>query len=135
MTFSQGKIDVNNKKELGEFNSHLECRSYVNGYTPTYEDLLAYKCFTTVPAKNYSHVARWYKHIASFDASETACWPKQSGTSSVGNGEANNKTAAGGDDEFDLFGDEESDSEEKKRITEERLKAYAEKKNRRNQGR
>lgn len=31
-------------------------------------------------------------------------------------------------EDFDLFGDEDSDDEEKKRVTEERLKAYAEKK-------
>jgi len=36
--------------------------------------------------------------------------------------------AAKKDDDFDLFGDEEEDSEEKKRITEERIKAYSAKK-------
>ena len=40
-----------------------------------------------------------------------------------------NQAAPADDDEVDLFGsDSESDSEEKKRITEERLKAYHEKK-------
>jgi len=125
MTFTEGKIDSSNKKELAEFNSHLESRSYVNGYTPTYEDLLAFKCFTAAPAKSYQHVARWYKHIASFDATESAIWPKQGGVSEAGNGVL--KPTAGGDDDFNLFEDD-SDDEEKKRITEERLKAYNEKK-------
>ncbi|KAE9547400.1 hypothetical protein FO519_009389 [Halicephalobus sp. NKZ332] len=38
------------------------------------------------------------------------------------------KEEAGEDEDFDLFGSEDEDDEEKKRVTEERLKAYAEKK-------
>ncbi len=88
----------------------------------------------------YPNVARWYKHIASFAAGETASWPSQGGSGSTGAAAANGAekkapAAGGGDDDFDLFGsDEEEESEEKKRITEERLKAYAEKKEKKGPG-
>lgn len=48
-------------------------------------------------------------------------WPKQSQ-----GGEAAATPAAGGGDDFDLFGSESEDDEEKERVKQERLKAYAE---------
>lgn len=38
-------------------------------YAPTQADVVTYKALTTAPcAEKYVHLARWYKHIASFEA-------------------------------------------------------------------
>lgn len=77
-------------------------------------------------------MARWYKHIASFQPSESVSWPGQGAS-----GGAPSAAAAGGaaaDDDFDLFGEDSEEDEEKKRVTEERLKAYAEKKSKKGPG-
>lgn len=46
-------------------------------------------------------------------------WPKQENSTTLANAD---------NDDFDLFGSDEEDDAEKERITQERLKAYAEKK-------
>uniref|UniRef100_A0A915DX10 Elongation factor 1-beta n=1 Tax=Ditylenchus dipsaci TaxID=166011 RepID=A0A915DX10_9BILA len=106
LSFSQGKVNSGDAKELDEFNTYLSTKSYVNGFAPSKEDEVAFKSFT------------------SFEGAEKSSWPQQSqGDTSEG------KPAAAADDDFDLFGDEESeDDEEKERVKQERLKAYAEKK-------
>jgi len=124
--FANGQVNPSDGKQLGEFNSHLSTQAYVNGYTPTQEDLTAFKAFGgKAPAEGkFPHVARWYKHIASFQPTESASWPGQGASGGA-------PAAAGGaaaDDDFDLFGEDSEEDEEKKRVTEERLKAYAEKK-------
>jgi len=132
--FANGKVDTGNKKELAEFNTFMEMKSYVTGkgFAPSYEDFVAFKCFSAPPnEKDCPHLARWYRHIKSFDENERSSWPKQT---SAGQPESPSAAANGkqdsalGDDDFDLFGDDDSEDEEKKRVTEERLKAYAEKK-------
>ncbi|KAI1726121.1 EF-1 guanine nucleotide exchange domain-containing protein [Ditylenchus destructor] len=123
LAFSQGKVSTNDGKQLDEFNTYLASRAYVNGFAPSKEDEVAHKSFGSAPAQKYPHIARWYKHIASFDDKERSSWPKQSQ-----GGEAAATPAAGGGDDFDLFGSESEDDEEKERVKQERLKAYAEKK-------
>merc|ERR1712012_1085813 len=90
-----------------------------------------------------AHALRWYNHIKSFGTGMKQ-FPKASSGFSLGGGAA--PAAADDDDDVDLFGSrsvgsedrngffstfifsDEEESEEKKRITEERLKAYHEKK-------
>ncbi|KAL3072703.1 hypothetical protein niasHS_017677 [Heterodera schachtii] len=117
-------------KELNELNNCLSTRAYLHGFLPSQEDQYVFKSIKSVPSeKEYAHVARWYKHIQSFDDAERLNWSKKAGqtTQTVCSKETPAKKVEAEED-FDLFGDEESDDEEKKRITEERLKAYAEKK-------
>lgn len=80
-----------------------------------------------------AHVARWYRHIASFSAQEKAAWggsplPQASGATGTVPAAAA-KAAADDDDDVDLFGsDNEEDDAEAQRIKDERVAAYAAKK-------
>uniref|UniRef100_A0A183BNH4 Elongation factor 1-beta n=1 Tax=Globodera pallida TaxID=36090 RepID=A0A183BNH4_GLOPA len=116
-------------KELTEFNNCLSSRAYLHGFLPSQEDQYVFKSLTMAPsAKEYPHIARWYKHIKSYDDAERSAWPMKTGGSPQTVAAKEGTPAKKGDEDFDLFGDDGSDDEEKKRITEERLKAYAEKK-------
>lgn len=78
----------------------------------------------------YPHAARWYAHIASFEASGRKQFPKsKKDAAAYVSGGASAPAAADDDDDVDLFGsdDEEEDAEAAK-IREERLAAYAAKK-------
>ena len=126
MSFTSGKINASDAKELQAFNQHLATKAYVDGFAPSNTDESLFKAFSgSVDAGKYAHVARWYTHIKSFSEQERSAWPKQGGSAAAPAEKATN--GAGGDD-FDLFGSDEEDDAEKERITQERLKAYAEKK-------
>lgn len=78
------------------------------------------------PAKDLVNIARWYRHIASFNAQEKAKWGGSAVPQVAG---AKTTTAAADDDDVDLFGDDdEEDDAEAARIREERVKAYDAKK-------
>ena len=83
------------------------------------------------PPGDLFHAVRFFNHINSFSSSERKQF-KATGKTLNDFGaktSAVSKPAAKNDDDFDLFEDDpEEDSEEKKRITEERLKAYNAKK-------
>merc|ERR1711994_1032375 len=110
-------------KALNEF---LAEHSYIEGFVPSQADTAVFKALSGAPKSDTAHALRWYNHIKSF-AADMDQFAKASKDASayVSGGDA----AASNDDDVDLFGsDEESDDEETKRITEERLKAYHEKK-------
>lgn len=72
-----------------------------------------------------ANIARWFRHIASFNAQEKSKW----GGSPLPQLANAKTTTAADDDDVDLFGSEdEEESEEQARIRDERLKAYAAKK-------
>lgn len=77
-----------------------------------------------IPAGSFPHVQRWYRHIASFSASERNAWTG----SAVPQVAGAKTTTAADDDDVDLFGSDEEEDAEADRIREERVKAYAEKK-------
>jgi elongation factor 1-beta len=129
MAFATGKVNASDAKELQSFNEHLASRSFIDGFAPSDADVTAFKSFSSsVDAGKYPHVARWHKHIQSYSDSERSAWPKQSGSSSSAKAEPKKAENGAKDDDFDLFGEESEDDEEKERVTQERLKAYAEKK-------
>ena len=106
-------------KALNEF---LAEHSYIGGYVPSQDDTAVYEALDKSPKSNTAHALRWYNHIKSFGASM-----KQFAKASKS--AAENTTGGGTLNDDDLFGsDDNEESEEKKRITEKRLKAYAEKK-------
>ena len=80
----------------------------------------------------YPNVARWYKHIKSYEAE----FPTLSGSSSAGaafTGEAAPapapaKKEEAGDDDIDLFGSDEEDDAEVEKLKAERVAAYNAKK-------
>lgn len=79
------------------------------------------------PAKDLVNIARWYRHIASFNAQEKAKWGG-SPVPQVAGGKTTTAAAAADDDDVDLFGDDDEEDEEAARIREERVKAYDAKK-------
>ena len=77
------------------------------------------------PSAEFVHIARWYKHIASFPAGERQKWtgsavPQVSGAK---------PTVADDDDDVDLFGsDDEEDTAAAEKLKADRVQAYNEKK-------
>merc|ERR1711972_891638 len=105
-------------KALNEF---LADHSYIEGYVPSQADVAVFDALKgKAPAKDaYPHAARWYAHIASFEAGGRKQFPKsqKDAASYVSGGAA----PAAADDE-------EEESEEAAKIRQERLDAYAAKK-------
>lgn len=117
-------FDLSNEKNLESFNSHLELKSYVDGYTPSQNDVETFKTSTGAPDKKFPHVARWWKHISSFSEDERKSWPS-SGAASAAPAAA----SAEAEDDFDLFGDEteEEETEREKEIERRAQEALAKK--------
>uniref|UniRef100_A0A7E4VQJ9 Elongation factor 1-beta n=1 Tax=Panagrellus redivivus TaxID=6233 RepID=A0A7E4VQJ9_PANRE len=114
-------VNPSNAAELKTLNEQLAHVAYADGFQPTAKDASLFTSLkSNVAASTYPHVARWYTHIASFTEAERKQW--------AGAAAASTSAAPAADDDFDLFGSDEEDDEEKQRLTEERLKAYAEKK-------
>uniref|UniRef100_A0AC35TKG4 EF1_GNE domain-containing protein n=1 Tax=Rhabditophanes sp. KR3021 TaxID=114890 RepID=A0AC35TKG4_9BILA len=119
MAFGKTTINTTDASDLASFNAYLADFPYVSGYTISAKDVEFFGLFKTAPAcsKAYAHLTRWYKNVASFSEAEKKAFGGAS-------------TSAGAEEDFDLFDSEEDEeeSEAKKKITEERLKAYHEKK-------
>lgn len=116
---------------LKALNTHLADHSYVEGFVPTTADAAVFDALKgKCPDKaKYAHSARWYNHIASFEAAGRKQFPKsKKDAASYTSGDAA-PAAADDDDDVDLFGsDEEEEDAEAARVREERLAAYAAKK-------
>ncbi|KRY48734.1 Elongation factor 1-beta [Trichinella britovi] len=118
--------------DLKVLNASLETKSYINGYFPSSADVQTFSQIKNPPT-TLPHLQRWFHHIASFTDAERAKWPK-CGSEPVA-------SAEGDDEDIDLFGSSseepenlklntkfKEDNEEKKRVRQERLDAYAAKK-------
>jgi len=117
--------------DLAKLESHLAQRSYVEGYTPSQADVHVFQALSQ--DLGYPNVARWYKHIKSYESE----FGSLSGSSSAGQVFTGDTSAAapapaavagGDDDEVDLFGSDDEDDAEAERIKAERVAAYNEKK-------
>ncbi|KAJ5799536.1 uncharacterized protein N7518_001604 [Penicillium psychrosexuale] len=93
----------------------LSTRSYIVGHAPSQADVVTFKAFPAAPdAAKYPNVARWHKHIASFEP-EFPTLPGDSNAAFTVYGPetttlpSNPKDKPEEDDDEDLFG---SDSEE-----------------------
>jgi elongation factor 1-beta len=106
--------------------------------SPSQADVAVFKAFQAAPdAEKYPHAARWYKHIASYEA-EFSSLPGDASkeystygpeTSEVTVNPAAAPAAEEDDDDVDLFGsDDEEEDEEAARVREERLAEYKKKK-------
>ena len=100
--------DLSTKAGQTELNKHLADKSYIGGWTLTQEDATVFAAFDEEPAAKFGHVARWYKHIASFSAEELAAAPA---AAAPAEGSASAAPAGGDDDsdDFDLFGSDDED--------------------------
>lgn len=63
-------------EDLKELNAHLSTRSYFEGGPkPSHADLAQFKVTPfNFSSKEFPHVGRWYRHIASFTATQTSKW-------------------------------------------------------------
>ena len=126
--------DVTTEAGLKALNAFLADHSYIEGFVPSQADAAVFDALKgKAPNKaSYPHAARWYAHIASFEASGRKQFPKSSkdAASYVSGASATPAAAADDDDDVDLFGsdDDEEESAEAAKIREERLAAYAAKK-------
>ncbi|PGH01370.1 elongation factor 1-beta [Blastomyces parvus] len=112
-----GFTDFSSDSGLALANQFFRTRSYVEGYTPTQADVVTYKAFKNAPdAAKYPHVARWYKHIASYEAefatlkgdpsrSFTSFGPESTEIPVIANKPAED------DDDMDLFGSESEEED------------------------
>uniref|UniRef100_A0A6M2DK55 Putative elongation factor 1 beta/delta chain n=1 Tax=Xenopsylla cheopis TaxID=163159 RepID=A0A6M2DK55_XENCH len=120
--------DVKTEKGQQALNSHLADHSYVEGYAPSKADVDLFNSLPKAPSANLVHLARWYRHIASYTKSggDSAGFPNLASPLAAG---AKTTTQNDDDDDVDLFAsDNEEDDAEAARLREERLKAYADKK-------
>lgn len=97
-------------------------------YTPSQADVHVFNAITSVPTQQ--HVKRWYTHIKSY-TTEFGSLPGSSTageafTSGAGGGAA--PAAEEGDDDIDLFGEDEEEDAEAERIKAERVAEYNKKK-------
>jgi len=133
--------DLNAASGLQALNGHLADKSYIGGYLPTQADLTVLKAMSGAPAGDYVNALRWFKHISSFAAAETAAFAKADFEVVVAGGAAPKAAAApvrpakkvveeeeDDDDDFDMFASDDEVDEEAERVKAERLAAYAAKK-------
>lgn len=121
--------------ELSKLEEHLSKRSYVEGYTPSQADVAVFKALSQ--DLGYPNVARWYKHIKSYEA-EFSSLPGSSSAGAGFTGEAAPEPAAAekkeekkeeaDDDDIDLFGEDEEDDAEAEKIKAQRIADYNAKK-------
>jgi len=110
-----GFTDFVSETGLTLANNYLATRSYIVGNAPSQADVVTFKAFSAAPdAAKYPHAARWYKHIASYEA-EFPTLPGDSSKAFTAYGPesselpVNPKDKPEDDEDEDLFG---SDSEE-----------------------
>ncbi|PYI25589.1 elongation factor 1 beta/delta chain [Aspergillus indologenus CBS 114.80] len=118
-------------------NNYLASRSYIVGDAPSQADVVTFKAFSGAPdAEKYPHVARWYKHIASYEAEFSTLPGDASKEYTTYGPEATelptnpkDKPAAE-DDDMDLFGSDEDEEEDAEAVKEReaRLAEYKKKK-------
>uniref|UniRef100_A0A093V549 Elongation factor 1-beta n=1 Tax=Talaromyces marneffei PM1 TaxID=1077442 RepID=A0A093V549_TALMA len=64
-----GFTDLTSDAGLAVANNFLSTRSYIVGHSPSQADVVTYKALSGAPdAAKYPHVARWYKHIATYES-------------------------------------------------------------------
>lgn len=79
---------------------------------------MVFKALGKEPAGNLTHVARWYRHIASYGKESCSFPGPAKSLEQLGLG---GKTDKDPDDDFDLFGSDD-DEEEAEKVKQERLK-------------
>merc|ERR1711909_171334 len=117
--------DLKTPAGVKALDAFLADHSYIEGFVPSQADTQVFDALGSAPKD--AHALRWYNHIKSFGAGMKQ-FAKASAGFSLGGAAA---AADDDDDDVDLFGSDSEDEEaaaEKARITEERLKAYHEKK-------
>jgi len=129
--------DLNAASGLQALDGHLADKSYIGGYLPTQADVVVLKAMSGAPAGDYINALRWFKHISSFSAAESAAFAKGIEVTVAGAAAAAAPARPAkkvveeeeeDDDDFDMFASDDEVDEEAERIKAERLAAYAAKK-------
>jgi len=129
--------DLNAATGLQALDGHLADKSYIGGYLPTQADVVVLKAMSGAPAGDYVNALRWFKHISSFSAAESAAFAKGIEVTVAGAAVAAAparptkkvvEEEEEDDDDFDMFASDDEVDEEAERIKAERLAAYAAKK-------
>ncbi|KAK2608736.1 Translation elongation factor 1 beta [Conoideocrella luteorostrata] len=131
-----GFTDFLSDAGLTLLNNWVQTRSYITGYSASQADVACFKALKSSPdAQKFPHAARWYKHIASFEADFSNLTGDASKPYTVYGPDASVLTvnpakapAADDDDDVDLFGSDEEEDAEAARVREERLAEYRKKK-------
>ncbi|TKA28674.1 hypothetical protein B0A50_03001 [Salinomyces thailandicus] len=131
-----GFLDFASDAGMALLDNWVKTRSYIIGYGPSQADVKSYQALKSAPAvEKFPHAFRWYKHIQSFEP-EFSSLPGDPTKEFTAYGPESHElptnpkapnTADDDDDEVDLFGSDDEE-EESKRIKEERVKQYQEKK-------
>ncbi|KJE94262.1 translation elongation factor eEF-1 beta chain [Capsaspora owczarzaki ATCC 30864] len=126
--------DLDKATGLTALNTFLADKSYIEGFAASQADAAVFAAVAAAPDAKFEHAARWYKHIASYDASTLPGDKAKAAALVVVSAAAPAKAAAAAaaapadEDDIDLFGDEEEEDEETKKIKEARVAEYQAKK-------
>ncbi|KAN0059750.1 Translation elongation factor 1 beta [Thecaphora frezii] len=116
---------------LAKLDGFLADKSYIDGHAPSQADVAVFEAIGKAPDAKHTHVARWYEHIASYEAEHkdlTGDKAKAAALLAPVFGDAKAPAAAEDDDEVDLFGSDDEVDEEAERIKAERVAEYQKKK-------
>uniref|UniRef100_A0A8C5PWE0 Elongation factor 1-beta n=1 Tax=Leptobrachium leishanense TaxID=445787 RepID=A0A8C5PWE0_9ANUR len=129
--------NLKSHSSLQVFNEFLADQSYIEGYVPSQSDVAVSEALSGAPSADLYHALRWYNHIKGIlqsyekQASSLPGVKKQLGkygpVDIEDTTDTNAKEAKEDDDDIDLFGSDD-ESEEAKRIREERLAQHEAKK-------
>ncbi|KAL1862188.1 hypothetical protein Plec18167_001027 [Paecilomyces lecythidis] len=130
-----GFTDLVSDAGLTVADKFLANRTYIVGHAPSQADVVTFKAISSAPdAEKYPHLARWYKHIASYEP-EFSTLPGDPSKAYTAYGPettelpVNPKDKPEGSDDEDLFGsDSEEEDPEVVKEREARLAEYKKKK-------
>ncbi|PWZ03187.1 hypothetical protein BCV70DRAFT_12897 [Testicularia cyperi] len=125
--------DFSSADALSKLDGYLADKSYVDGHSPSQADVAVYEALGKAPeADKYSHVARWYEHITSYEAEHKDLTGDKAKAASLLSGVFSSGAAPAAadedDDDVDLFGSDDEVDEEAERIKAERVAEYNKKK-------
>lgn len=103
---------------LKELNTFLEGASYIEGYLPSQADVEVFAAIGETKVDAFPHIARWYKHIASYTEEERKAFPAPAAAKAEEK-PAEEAKAEEDDDDFDLF---ETTEEDKAALEAERIR-------------
>uniref|UniRef100_A0A2I3H8W2 Elongation factor 1-beta n=1 Tax=Nomascus leucogenys TaxID=61853 RepID=A0A2I3H8W2_NOMLE len=117
--------DLKSPAGLQVLNDYLADKSYIEGYVPSQADVAVFEAASGPLPADLCHALRWYNHIKSYKKEKASLPGVKKALDTTGSGATDSKD----DDDIDLFGsDDEEESEEAKRLREERLAQHESKK-------
>ncbi|XP_043916407.1 elongation factor 1-beta isoform X2 [Protopterus annectens] len=126
--------DLKSPAGLGVLDEFLADKSYIEGYVPSQADVAVFEALSGPPPADLCHALRWYNHIKSYEKEKNSLPGVKKPLANYGPAGVEDTTATKpvskveDDDDIDLFGSDDEESEEAKRIREERLAQYESKK-------